>query len=155
LHPPPPVHTPQKWITGAQKKLAADNDIKFPDDVQTCKEAKEYMDEHFAANGKGKYNQSPATEKQLALLEKMRARDRMPDRFPPSSITEASDMIKELIAKNDKATAKQLAKLKELGVKMTPEQIDSLTIKQAAALITTLFMNQRKKKGGGDKGKDE
>ena len=28
-------------------------------------------------------------------------------------------------------------------------------IEQAAALITTLFMNQRKKKGGGDKGKDE
>jgi hypothetical protein len=45
----------------------------------------------------------------------MRARDRMPDRFPPSSITEASDMIKELIAKNEKATAKQAGQAQGAG----------------------------------------
>jgi hypothetical protein len=38
---------------------------------------------------------------------------------------------------------------------MTEEQIDSLTIKQAAALVTSLFMNQRKMKGGDGKRKDE
>ena len=56
-------------------------------------------------------------------------------------------MIKAAIARSNKASPGQVKTTKSLNSKVTDEVLDSLTMKQALAMLTVLFaMSGRKKK---------
>ena len=67
----------------------------------------------------------------------------------------ASDLIKAAIARSNKASPGQVKTIKSLNSNVTDEVLDSLTMKQASAMITALFaMSAREKKEEGEQKKN-
>ena len=72
----------------------------------------------------------------------------------PTSKEHASELIKEAIARSNKASPGQIKTIKSLNSKVTDEYLDGMTMKQASAMITALFaVSARKKKEEGGKRK--
>jgi hypothetical protein len=81
------------------------------------------------------------TSPQLDLLRKLGCTE------TPSTASEASDVIKSLLAVKNKPSAKQLALIKKLQPSVTAECLGRLTSAQACAMIAALLARANKKSG--------
>lgn len=125
-----------KWTTGRQR--AALKKVGVVDkDFDTLS-----MDDAAALlNRLYENNKVPPTDKQMALLEKKGYKGK-----PPKTRAKASELIKNLIFSDDKATDKQLKFIKERG--MAPKvDLNRLTKAQARAIINTFMRRAALPKG--------